>query len=119
MGKKNLMWVIIFSVVIIVCSVSLAILTKSNGAMSADIYCGDTLLMHIDDISGEELQEYKAETEYGVNIIRWQNNEIWVEEADCKNQDCVEYGRLHSEGLSIICAPHKLVITLHRREALQ
>lgn len=112
MGRRNVMWVIIFTLVIIACMVFILIFTNKADVMSADIYVSDRLEKHIDDISGDDLQTYTLKTGDGYNKICWQNNQIWVEEADCDNQTCVNFGELSSEGLSIICAPHKVVITL-------
>ncbi len=112
MGKKNLIWVIIFTALVFACLAYLIFSSKNSSSFSADIYVGNSLEKHIDSISDSKLHSYTLKTQYGYNKICWQNGEIWVEEADCKNQTCVNFGKLKSEGTSIICAPHKVVITL-------
>lgn len=116
MGRKNVMWVIIFTVVILMCIAYMFIFSKKDNAKSADIYFGDELVKHIDDIATDEQQSYELKTEYGYNKICWQSGEIWIEESDCKNQICVNTGKLSSENGSIICAPHKVVITVSSQE---
>lgn len=116
MGRKNVWWVIIFTVVILACALYILLFSKKDNPKSADIYVGDELVRHIEDISSDELQWFTVETENGYNKICWQNNEIWVEESDCKNQVCVNTGKLSSENASIICAPHKVVVTVSSKQ---
>ncbi len=112
MGKRNVKWVIIFAVVIIICIIYIHIFTGYSSKIVADVYVSDKLMLHIDDISNDDLQKYTVKTDDGYNEICWQNNEIWIESADCDNQNCVKFGKLRTQGISIICAPHKLIITV-------
>lgn len=52
----------------------------------------------------------------GINVVVVENGEIYVSEADCKGQDCVNRGRISGNNESIICLPHKLSITVHTGE---
>ncbi|MCR4887734.1 MAG: NusG domain II-containing protein [Ruminococcus sp.] len=47
----------------------------------------------------------------GYNIIEiGEGNTIRISEADCPDKTCVKTGVLRSEGVPIVCLPHKLVI---------
>lgn len=51
-----------------------------------------------------------VESKDGYNIIEVSNGYVFVKEADCPNQTCVNEGRVNKSGGTIICLPHKLVI---------
>ena len=112
MGRKNVWWVIIFTVVILACTLYMFLFSKKDNPKSADIYVGDELVKHIEDISSDELQWFRVETENGYNKVCWQNNEIWVEESDCKNQVCVHMKKISRGGETITCLPHHLSVTV-------
>lgn len=48
----------------------------------------------------------------GYNILSIDSSGVSVKEADCPGLDCVKVGTIHSSGESIVCLPHKLVITI-------
>ena len=84
----------------------------SAGAGSA----GDLVAVVV-DMSGEEtvlaLDEDSKTTfscDDGYNTVVVSDGEVWVDEADCPNQDCVEMGHVGSVGEEIVCLPHELVI---------
>ena len=56
--------------------------------------------------------EYKIETENGSNLLVIKDGYASVEEADCKNQICVHHRKINKNGESIVCLPHKVVITV-------
>ncbi len=113
MRSKNLKWALIFMAVVVLCVIWLMLITEtSSNKKIAKIYVGDKTVKTIDDL-------YPANTEYtvvrsdgGYNKIGWHDGKIWVEESDCENQTCVNFGKLSVKGLSIICAPHKMVIKI-------
>jgi len=112
--SKNMIWAEIFIFVIIVCI--FFILSGSESSKTAVIYSHSEVIKRIDDLYPDEVERTVVETENGYNKIAWYNGEIWVEESDCKKQTCVHFGKLSSSNLSIICAPHELVITLEDSE---
>ena len=53
------------------------------------------------------------------NVIRIENGEAWMEQANCPHLECVQQGRLNAEtaktrplGTWIVCAPHRVYIEL-------
>ena len=57
----------------------------------------------------EENQDIKIDNH---NIIRIEDNQVYMKQADCLDQTCVKQGPISSNGESIICLPHKLVVTV-------
>lgn len=50
------------------------------------------------------------------NLIAVVDGEVTMEAADCRDQICVRHKPISSDRESIICLPHKLVITIAGRE---
>jgi hypothetical protein len=46
------------------------------------------------------------------NIIRIQNGTVCMEESSCKNQVCVDQGKISRVGQSIICLPNRVVVEI-------
>jgi hypothetical protein len=46
----------------------------------------------------------------GENLVVVSGGKVSVEEADCKNQICVQTGKVNRVGDTIVCLPHQLVI---------
>ena len=55
---------------------------------------------------------YPIESDYGYNIICVESGQVWVEDADCPNKDCMRFGKVSSEGQVILCLPHKLAVRI-------
>jgi len=54
----------------------------------------------------------KFETENGFNLVVISNGECYVEKADCRDGICVNRGKIHKIGESIVCLPHKLIVEI-------
>jgi len=52
----------------------------------------------------------------GGNVLRIEAGEAYIEHADCPDLLCVKQGRIKSAGESIVCLPHKLVVTVYGGE---
>lgn len=50
------------------------------------------------------------------NKIGIKSGEVFMQEADCSNQDCIRQGKKKKAGESIVCLPNKLVITVRGGE---
>lgn len=61
-------------------------------------------------------QEIAVEYEDHINIVVIEDRTVFVREADCDNQQCVRQGRISRNGQSIICLPHRMIITLKDAE---
>lgn len=52
----------------------------------------------------------------GVNQLIIEDGEAWIAQADCPDGLCIRQGRISRTGQSIVCLPHKLVITVEGGE---
>ena len=51
-------------------------------------------------------------TQGGVNHLVIKDGMAWMENADCPDGLCIKMGRIHQNGQSIICLPHKIVVQI-------
>ena len=51
-------------------------------------------------------------TEWGYNFVHVEYGQVWITEADCRDQICVEHKRISRVGETIVCLPHKLVVEI-------
>lgn len=52
-----------------------------------------------------------------INIVKIENGVVWMDQSNCKNQVCVQDGRIDSVGQQIICLPNRVVIEIVGNEA--
>lgn len=52
------------------------------------------------------------QTSKGYNLLQIQDGVVSIEEADCKDQICVEHVDIQRKGETIVCLPHKLVVEI-------
>lgn len=112
MKSKNLTWIIIFISIIIICLAWFTIASKTSVQKIARISVDGETVKIIEDLYPKETQYTTIKSKNGYNKIGWYNGEIWVEKSDCKNQTCVEFGKLSVKGIQIICAPHEVTIEI-------
>lgn len=55
-------------------------------------------------------------TDYGTNIVCVSSGEVSVIEADCPDKICVDHSPIKFSGESIVCLPHRLVVTVDSTE---
>jgi len=51
-------------------------------------------------------------TSLGNNVVVIENGFVYMEEADCKDGLCVKQGKKQYNGESIICLPHRVLVTV-------
>lgn len=81
---------------------------------------GNTVKVSVDGIEKfsynlDENGEYTVKTgieEENVNIIVIENGEVRVSEADCPDEICVKHRSISKVGETIVCLPHKLVVSV-------
>lgn len=117
MKSENLKWITFFILIIVICCIWFIFATKTSEEKYAEIYIDGEIIKKIGNLYPEEAEYMVVETDSGYNKVCWYDGEIWVEEADCENQTCVEFGRLSAKGLSIICAPHGMEIKIIDNES--
>ena len=63
-------------------------------------------------ISGGSSFSFTVAGEGGSNTVTIDQGQVFVSEADCPDKRCVLQGKISKTGESIICLPHKLVVTV-------
>lgn len=91
-----------------------------SGAMSFYLYnkrggriveiISDGKVLYELDIENEPDREIVIEYEGRKNIVKIENGDIYVLEADCPDHTCMKMGRLSDNGVPIVCLPNKLII---------
>ena len=54
-----------------------------------------------------------------VNVITVENGAVYMKEANCRDGLCIQQGKMRSAAKTIVCLPHKLVVTLSGEPAQQ
>ncbi len=52
----------------------------------------------------------------GSNVIAIKDGFVYMEEADCKNQICVNTGKISAPGQNIVCLPNRIIVTITGKE---
>ena len=76
---------------------------------------GDTVTITVNqEIYGtyslDQDQIIRIKNESGTNVVRIENHEVWMEEADCPDGYCMEQGHISQSRQTLVCLPHKLVV---------
>lgn len=108
---KNRIWVIIFSVVILICvAIYIVGFGSANETDVVGIYSNSKLVEKIDLSKLDSERKITISGENGNNVILAQKNSIKMLSAECPDKVCVDHGELKKGGAPIICLPNKLVI---------
>ena len=84
-----------------------ALLYVAKGGFVAVIQNGT----EIERFSLSEEQEYRIELEDGsYNLLKIQDGKVYMEEASCPDQICVNHRAIHNVGETIVCLPNELVL---------
>lgn len=78
---------------------------------------GNTVVITLD---GDEYGTYQLDvdktidvkSEYGHNLVVISEGKVHIEEADCPDGYCMNQGVTDSSSKSLICLPHKLVVSV-------
>lgn len=108
--KSGVFWAVLFAVAAALCAGYL-IYKKTHqqtGRFAVINVKGETLTT----LPLGEDTEYTFFTERGVNTVMIKDGKVSVSYSDCKNQICVDTGSISHVGESIICAPHRLTVTV-------
>ncbi|HHY83337.1 MAG TPA: NusG domain II-containing protein [Clostridiales bacterium] len=74
----------------------------------------DGVLWGIYDIpAGDEVKEIRIDAGDGkYNLMSISGEGVSVKEANCPDQICVKFGKILRPGQTIVCLPHKVVISI-------
>ena len=106
---KTRTWCLILAGLLLVCTLMFFLLqNNTQNARMAEIYSDGKLYTTV-DLSVP--QKFRICCNGAYNEITVQNGEIFVSQASCSNQVCVQHGACRAAG-PIVCLPNKLVIKL-------
>lgn len=99
--------------ILIICVLLLAVTLL--GIQKAYGSSGDTVTITVNQkVYGtynlDQDKTIQIKNESGTNIVRIQNHEVWMEEADCPDGYCMEQGHISQSHQTLVCLPHKLVV---------
>ena len=66
----------------------------------------------VQELPLDEDTTYRVETPEGYNIVEIKDGWADVIEADCRDGLCADQKRVHKTGETIVCLPHKMVVTI-------
>lgn len=84
------------------------LLTRPKSCV-VEIISGGEVLYTL-DLSKEPDRDIVVEYEGRRNVIRIEDHDIFMLEAECPDHTCIRTGRLRKSGVPIVCLPNKLMI---------
>lgn len=106
--------------------ISVALLAALGLYLVSRIAPGENVTTVLVTINGEEVLRrplavnatYEIPQEDGaVNVIRVENGEVYMLEANCRDGLCIQQGRMKNMAKTIVCLPHGLVVRLTGAES--
>lgn len=104
-------------IVVVLVAAGLCYLFYMGGAVD-----GAMAVVRVDGTVVKELPlsedtQYTVETPQGINVIEIKDGHADVIEADCPDGVCTEHKTIQKTGETIVCLPHKMVVTIEDGEA--
>ena len=112
--KKNLKWVCVFLLLIIISLLVLLIHERlGETAKTAQIIQDGQVIQTIDLQNVKEPYEFEITAKNGGhNTIRVENGKIGIIHASCPDKICVKQGFITNGTLPIVCLPNKLSVVV-------
>ena len=76
----------------------------------------DRKVLYTIDLDNSDDRTIVTEYQGSKNVIRIQDYQIYMEDAECPDQTCVKMGFLKSSASPIVCLPNKLIIRFVDKE---
>jgi len=103
-------WILIFLAILLVCLAILALQSKSRERSTVTVIQDGVVVQTIDLRSVKETYSFSVSYKGSINVVCVSPDTVWVSEADCSNQVCVDHGPLQPGGSPITCLPNHLII---------
>jgi len=110
-GKNDLILILVIFIVALIMLFFISFSSK-NGEIVVITVDGNVYATY--DLSIDEKVVIK--TDEGSNVLIIKDNKCYLEEADCPDKLCVKQGEIYKSGQSIICLPHRVVISVESKE---
>lgn len=104
--------IILIGIVLFIAAIGFGIqqrLQGTNQELKVEVYWNNQLYGTWPLVS-EEPVEIKLDSETGHNVVRIENGQADMIEADCPDKTCVRTRAISKLGQSIVCLPHKIVV---------
>ena len=108
--------IVLISLLLIISFIPLSLNLVQPAVLTADIKVAGTLKQTVLLTAHQGTDTIHITTPNGHNTIVIKDASIAVTDADCPDQLCVRQRSISKNGESIICLPHKLVITIDSPE---
>ena len=109
MKNKNILYIAVFLIVIILCVIGILALQARPAQGVADIYLEGELVRSVEWAGLQQPMEIPIGEG---NIICADGEGVWMKHADCPDQLCVKQGKIKGGALSIVCLPNRVTVTL-------
>lgn len=102
---------IIVGIILMVALLSFVVLrlTKERGAFAEVSINGAVVAVY--PLSEDHAETFKS-SDGSFNTVYIKDGQVYVAEADCRDGLCIKQGKKSSIGETIVCLPHKLVVTV-------
>ena len=108
MIKKADVVLCLVAVAVMIMVITLITLCSPKGNSVVVTSCGET----VGEYSLKGNTEIPVLSNLGYNIVVIENGEVYVKEADCRDQICVEHTPVSTDGEIIVCLPHKVTVEI-------
>lgn len=113
MPKKAELILVAFIVVLALVLWGFFALNKQEGARVVARVNGEVVL----DVPLSEDKVYPLNLADGAeNVLTVSGGQVWMNEANCPDQICVQEGKIHYSHETITCLPHRLVVSIEGGE---
>lgn len=106
--KNDLIFVLILIVIAAVCYIFLHIWNSGTGEYVKITVDGKEEAV----LSLREDTTYTVQYDDNINVVEIKNGQVFIDEANCKDELCKKQGKISNNGETIICLPHKVVVTI-------
>ncbi len=108
-NKGQTLLMIPAAVIFLASAAASAFMLFRHKARTVEIISGGTVLYTL-DLSHESDRDITVVYEGRKNVIRIEDHDIFMLEAECPDHTCIKTGRLSKAGVPIVCLPNKLMI---------
>ncbi len=85
--------------------------TASSAAVDVSIQVDGKEVDHY-SLASMEGKTIPYETEFGKNLVRIEQGEVFIIEADCPDKLCIQEGKISKPGQVLICLPNRFMVEL-------
>lgn len=107
---KKADWILIGAILFVVCVLAAVLYFGGHAGTTVTVEIDGKLVDRLP--LSEDLQKEYTDENGGTNLLVIKNGKAQITQADCPDKICVHHHPISRSGESIICLPHKLVVTV-------